>query len=99
MADTEKHIKPCGALGEYLHEYRKTSPRWMSPAKGFFDLGDIAALVDPDLACWERTDCPEVGWDLAYSFTGRLGEILRCYHIDCDGTFNLLFDKLKQLRE
>ena len=99
MADTEKHVRPCGALGEYLHEYRRTFPQWTTPDKGFFDLGDIAALVDPALACWEQTECPEVGWDLSYSFTGRNGEILRCYHIDCLKTFNLLYKKLAQLKE
>ena len=70
----------------------------MTEEKGFFDLGDIAALVAPDLACWERTDCPEVGPDLSYSFTGRMGEILRCYHIDCPGTFELFYQKLQGLR-
>jgi hypothetical protein len=66
--------------------------------KGFFDLGDIAALVDPGLACWEETDCPEVDWDLRYRFTGKLGRILRCYHIDSPGTFALLFDRMQQLK-
>ena len=96
MEDTERFVRPYGPLGEYLHDYRKTNPRWMTEEKGFFDLGDIASLVDPSLACWEQTDCPEVGWDLSYSFTGRLGRILRCYHIDCRGTFDLLYRKLGQ---
>ena len=96
MEQTEKHLKPCGALGEYLHEYRKTTPYWQTTEKGFFDLGDVAALVDPDLACWERTACPEVGWDLGYRFTGEMGDILRCYHIDCEGTFQLLFDRMRR---
>jgi inosine-uridine nucleoside N-ribohydrolase len=98
MEETERRARSCGALGQYLHEYRKTNPRWMTTEKGFFDLGDIAALLDPDLGCWEQTACPEVDWDLSYRFTGRLGEILRCYHIDCTGTFELLFDKLQTLK-
>lgn len=97
MEETEKHLKPCGALGEYLHEYRKATPYWQTTEKGFFDLGDVAALADPDLACWEQTACPEVGWDLRYRFTGKMGEILRCYHIDCAGTFRLLFDRMRRL--
>lgn len=98
MRETERRVKPCGALGEYLHEYRREHPHWMSRNKGFFDLGDIAALVDPDLADWEQTPCPEVDHDLTYQFKGTMGEILRCYHIDRNGTFKLLYKKLERLR-
>ena len=34
-------------------------------------------------------------WDLAYRFRGTLGSILRCYHVDRDRTFSLLYDRLK----
>ena len=36
------------------------SPYFMDPRKGFFDLGDIAALVNPDIACWDIT--PVLKW-------------------------------------
>jgi inosine-uridine nucleoside N-ribohydrolase len=96
MDKTEQHLRPRGALGEYLHEYRKTVHHWTTTGKGFFDLGDIAALADPNLAEWEEVDCPEVHWDLTYRFTGRLGRILRCYHIDCRRTFDLLFEAMRR---
>jgi hypothetical protein len=60
-----------------------------------FDLGDMAALVDPELSSREVAECPEVDWDLDYEFKGTLGSILRCYHVDRDGTFALLYDKLR----
>lgn len=85
----------CGELGRYLHEYRLTSAYYQRADKGFFDLGDIAALVDPGLARWEVVDCPEVNWDLAYKHAGTRGKILRCFDIDRDGTMRLLHDKLK----
>ena len=94
MEESERLVRPYGELGRYLHEYRHRYPLYRSPDKGFFDLGDIAALLDPDLACWEVAECPEVGWDLAYRFSGTLGRILRCYHVDRDRTFGLLYDKL-----
>jgi inosine-uridine nucleoside N-ribohydrolase len=87
----------CGALGRYLHEYRYESPGYQSPRKGFYDLGDIAALVDPDLASWEVVKCPDVDWDLSYRFNGTKGSILRCYDIDRDRTFELLRRKLQTL--
>ena len=95
MEESERMVMPHGELGRYLHEYRLSDKIFQSPKKGFFDLGDIAALADPDLACWEETECPEVGWDLAYRFSGTMGSILRCYHVDRDRTFGLLYDRLK----
>ncbi len=96
MEESKRNVAPYGDLGHYLHEYRHTSPSFSSPRKGFFDLGDIAALVDPDLACWNVTECPEVDWDLSYQFKSTLGSILRCYHVDRDRTFHLLYDRLRK---
>ena len=96
MEESKKNVYPYGQLGKYLHEYRYTDDWFMSADKGFFDLGDIAALYNPDLACWEETNCPEVDWDLDYVFNNKYGKILRCYHIDRDRTFALLYEKLKK---
>jgi inosine-uridine nucleoside N-ribohydrolase len=84
-----------GPLGRFLHEFRKEKPWYQSPKKGFYDVGDIAALVEPSLATWEVVDCPEVNWDLAYQFKGTKGKILRCAAIDRDKTFALFEQKLK----
>jgi purine nucleosidase len=96
MEESERMLKPYGALGDYLHEYRKTHPGFMRPQKGFYDMGDIAALLDPSLACWEETACPEVDWDLSYRFKGTLGSILRCYHVDRDRSFDLLYERMRR---
>ena len=95
MAESEREVAPHGALGAYLHQYRHGNPWWSDPRKGFYDLGDVAALLDPDLACWDETSCPEVGWDLGYQFTGTKGSILRCYHVDRDRTFDHLYTKFR----
>jgi purine nucleosidase len=81
-------------LGRFVHEYRLKNKAFQSPQKGFFDLGDIAALADPSLATWEVVDCPEVNWDLAYQFKGTKGKILRCGAIDRDKTFALFEERL-----
>ena len=95
MEESERKIKPFGEIGAYLHEYRKTNTWYQQSDKGFFDLGDIAALVEPDIALWQVVSCPEVAPDLRYEFKGSKGKILRCYHIDRDKTFALLYDKLE----
>jgi hypothetical protein len=81
---------------QYLHDYRQTRKYFVSAKKGFFDLGDIAALVDPGLASWETVACPEVDWDLSYKFKGTKGKILRCFDINRDKTFQLLYSKLRR---
>jgi inosine-uridine nucleoside N-ribohydrolase len=96
MEESQQYLS-CGQLGKYLHEYRFESSGYQRPNKGFYDLGDIASLVDPDLASWEVVDCPEVDWDLSYKFTKTKGSILRCYDIDRDATFALFGRKLKTL--
>jgi purine nucleosidase len=82
-------------LGRFLHEFRFENPLFQEPTKGFFDLGDTAALVDPSLAAWETVPCPEVAWDLVYEHRNNRGQILRCKAIDRDRTFALLEAKLK----
>lgn len=71
MAEAERFIKPYGKLGKYLHEYHYERANWMKPSKFFPGLGDIAALIDPDLACWQVVDYPEVDHDLDYLYDFR----------------------------
>lgn len=99
MEETERRIAPLGPLGAYLHEIRKRKPGFMSPQKGFFDLGDIAAIVDPNTVRWERVEAPFVDQGLNYNMARKQGEILRIYHVDTEPTFRLLEDALKKLRK
>lgn len=95
IEESERFVKPYGELGKYLHEYRYERANWLKPTKFFPDLGDIVALIDPDLACWQVVDCPEVDHDLDYLFKRTKGKILRCYHVDRDKAYDLLYSKLK----
>ena len=97
LEETEKNVKPYGALGEYLYNYRLKSDYFMRLDKGYFDLGDIAAIVDPDLAKWEVVKCPTVTQYMDYNFLETNGNILRCYDIDRDKTFQLFYHSLKEM--
>ena len=96
MEESARFVEPYGEIGAYLHDIRRRYPAFMKPDKGIFDLGDIAALLEPDVADWETVECPTVERDLTYRFTGDLGSIVRCYDVDRDGTFELLYDKLDE---
>jgi inosine-uridine nucleoside N-ribohydrolase len=95
MEESAQWVKQS-ELGRFLHEYRLKNEWYQSPTKGFYDLGDIAALVDPSLATWETVACPEVAWDLTYRFRNTMGRIVRCADIDRDRTFALLDRKLAE---
>lgn len=96
LEETEKNVKPYGELGEYMYNYRLRNDYFRSVTKGYFDLGDIAVLVDPDLGTWEETRCPTVTPYMDYNFYQDNGMLLRCKYIDRDKTFQLLYDKLKK---
>ena len=88
---------PLGPLGHYLHEIRGRKPEWSSPKKGVFDLGDIAALVDPACVRFERVEAPSVRQNMRYDFTRPQGRIVRIYDVDRGRPFDLLEDALRRL--
>jgi inosine-uridine nucleoside N-ribohydrolase len=90
MEESREKIFTNGKLGEYLHQIRDRSPYARQPDKGLFDLGDIAALIDPGICKGEITKAPTVGHDLRYSFNEERGKIVRIFDIDKDQCFDLL---------
>jgi len=96
LEESEKYVKPYGDLGEYLYNYRLKSTYWSGTRKGFFDLGDIAALIDPDIATWEVITAPTVTNYMDYNWNSTNGKLIRCSYKDRDKTFQLLYDGLKR---
>lgn len=99
MEETARRFASISPLGEYLQEIRKRKPQYMTLQKGFFDLGDIAALVDPSTVRWERVEAPYVDQGLNYNMSRKFGEIVRIYHVENEPTFRLLEEALKKLRQ
>jgi inosine-uridine nucleoside N-ribohydrolase len=97
LEETQRRFAPLGPLGSYLHEIRAGRPNYASPSKGFFDLGDIAAIADPSVVRWEKVNAPGVGHDLQYDFSKKHGEIVRIYHVETEPAFNLLEAALRRL--
>lgn len=95
LDESEKYVRPYGELGKYLYDYRLKRKDWSGNVKGFFDMGDIAVLIDPEIGKWEETPCPTVNPYMDYNFYKTNGKLLRCYDVDRDKTFQLLYDKLK----
>jgi inosine-uridine nucleoside N-ribohydrolase len=95
--ESERRFAGLGPLGAYLQKIRYRSPHFLSPKKGFFDVGDIAALIDPTTVRYERTQAPTVDHDLHYDFAHPHGEIVRIYHVERDPTFDLVEEALHKL--
>ena len=95
MKESAEQLLPYGPLGAYLHNIRIGNDWYMSDTKGFFDLGDISAMMDPEVAYFEEVSCPEVDHDLSYLFKESRGNILRIYHVDRDKTFQMLYQKVQ----
>lgn len=96
MEETKEHIAPYGELGKFLHEFRYNEEWYQVPSKGFFDLGDIAAIVDPSLVEHEVVETPSVRRDFTYDHERTHGKMLRIYQISREPTFELFFDRLKK---
>jgi len=95
--ESRRRFAGLGAMGAYLQEIRMSKPGYASPNKGFFDLGDIAAMADPSSVRWEIANAPAVDQDLRYDFTRNYGAIVRIYHVERDRAFDLLEDALRKL--
>ncbi len=98
MEESEKRVGSVGALGRFIHDIRKPSPYARRADKGMFDLGDIAALIDPaGTATWETVEAPGVRFDLSYDFTQKKGPLLRIKSIDRTASFSLLDQSLRRI--
>ena len=95
--ESRRRFAPLGPLGAYLQEIRMRKPAHASPNKGFFDLGDIAALADSACARWEVTEAPGVDHDLRYDFSRRNGTMVRIHHVESVATFDLLEAALRKI--
>jgi purine nucleosidase len=95
--ESARRFGSLGPLGAYLQEIRHRKPAFMSPSKGFFDLGDIAGLADPSAVRWEKTNAPAVMQDLSYDFKRNNGEIVRIYHVENEPAFRLLENALRRI--
>ena len=96
MEECRQKIRPCGKLGQFLHDIRLRKAHFQSESKGMFDLGDIAWMIDPSLCTVEEADAPWLDWNMAYKWDRTYGRLVRVMTVDRDGTFGLLERKLAQ---
>ena len=96
FARTEADIAPTGDLGAYIHEYRRHFPYWMTDQKGFFDLGDVAWLLCPEICHVEEVAAVRMDRDMRMFPTDSLGRMLRVSDIDNEYPWTLLAERLRR---
>ena len=96
MSVTEEQLLPLGGLPAFLHEFRLQKPYFQRDDKGFFDLGDIAWMIQPDVCQSEVVDVPHMDWKMAFSHKGDLGRMLRVSDISAPPVWSLFFERMQQ---
>jgi hypothetical protein len=98
MEESARRVETAGSLGRFLHGIRKRYDFAQRADKGMFDLGDIAALIDPERTSqWEITEAPAVRFDYSYDFARKNGSVLRIHSIDRYASFELLDCALERI--
>ena len=93
--ETEERLAPLGPIGRYLHSYRERSPYFQRADKGFFDLGDVAWLLDPSLCQTEKVPVMWMDHGMRFHRDRELGYMLRVHSIDVQRTWELLYARLR----
>lgn len=95
MAETEKQLVPMGGLPAFLHEFRRRREHYQSDEKGFYDLGDIAWLIDPSVCSNEVVDVPHMDFLCRFKHTGDLGKMVRAHSSKREPVWDLFFKRMK----
>lgn len=93
---TKEFLRPINSLGRFLHDFRDETEWFAADEKGFFDMGDIVFLMNPDYCESEIVKAPVMDAHMYFDFTKANGKMLRVYDIDNDASWNLLFESLKR---
>lgn len=94
MDVTAAKLLPLGGMPAFLHEFRRRNPYFQRDDKGFFDLGDIAWLMQPDVAHSNVVDVPHMDWKMVFQHRGDLGQMLRVSNISAPPVWKLFFERM-----
>ena len=98
METTAARLAPTGALGAYLHAYRDRNNYFRNPQKGFFDVADIAWMIDRTLCTEEVVPAPALLMNMHFDHKRPNGEIVHVTNICAEPTWELFFDRLAHPR-
>jgi len=94
METTAARLAPSGPFGAYLHAFRDRNPYYSNPRKGFFDVADIAWMIDPGLCTAETVGVPSMNWAMRFDHSRPNGEMLHVTKVRPEPTWDLFFERL-----
>ena len=94
MVVTEERLAPLGGMASFLHAYRHRSSSFQSDSKGFFDLGDIAWMIDPSVCTNTVCNAPHMDWKMAFSHGNDLGKMLRVTDAQPGPIWDMFFNRI-----
>ena len=94
---TKKYLAPISPLGKFLHDYRDNDIWFSSPLKGYYDIGDIALLINPGICQMEITKAPRMDQFMYFDMKQGVGKMLRVFDIENEAVWNMLFSRLRKL--
>ncbi|MCD6365580.1 MAG: nucleoside hydrolase [Planctomycetes bacterium] len=94
METTERKLMGAGPLGRYLHEYRLRNRYFQRADKGFFDVGDIAWLIDPAVCSEEVVSAPVLGLDYRFVPSDNYGKIRRVFDVKPEPAWRIFFSRV-----
>jgi len=95
MNITEEKLLPLGGMPAFLHEFRYRSPYFQRNDKGFFDLGDVAWMMQPEVCKTEVVDVPHMNWKMEFQQKGDLGKMLRVSEVSASPVWELFFARMQ----
>lgn len=93
MADTERMLA-VGGMPAFLHDYRMRNAYFRGENKGFFDLGDIAWMIDPGTCTQEEVDVPHMDQQLQFTQNHDLGRMIRVHSCKRDPVWRMFYARM-----
>lgn len=94
MALTEERLAPLGGMASFLHAYRHRRSWFQSESKGFFDLGDIAWMIDSSVCTNAVCNVPHMDWKMAFRHGDDLGKMLRVTEAQPGPIWDMFFNRM-----
>jgi purine nucleosidase len=99
LAEVERYVKPCGAIGSYLHALFADNPLWAITGRPeaashswvIWDLINIAWLLEPAWVSSHLVPAPRLGADLRWQVREQAHPMREAFAVQRDAIFNDLF--------
>ncbi len=94
METTAERLAQSGELGNYLHRFRDRKPYYQNPGKGFFDVADVAWMIQPDLCTQDVVPAPTMDWAMRFDHGHPHGDMLHVTQVHAEATWDMFFERL-----